>query len=174
VENYLKIIDIINQKVGQLFALLLYPMILFTVYEVFMRYVSSNPTKWVFETTLFLYGASMLIGGGYTLKERGHVGMDVVYLRLSPRVQGILDIITSLAFFAFVSVLLYQSSKMAIHGWIDKIHSSSPWGPPTYPLMTTIPLGAFLLLIQGLAKLIRDINKAITGIDYIEENRHGH
>lgn len=162
-ETYLRIVDTINQNVGQYIALIIYPMIFITVFEVIMRYFFHSPTIWAFESTLFLYGISMVLGGAYAYKERGHVGMDVIYIRLTPRTQGILDIITSIAFFAFVGVLLYQSSKMAIHGWINQTSSSSAWGPPTYPLKSAIPIGAFLLLLQGTSKLIRDIKKVITG-----------
>ena len=67
------------------------------------------------------------------------------------------------AFFAFIGVLLYQSIILTVDSWVLKQHSESPWMPPIYPIITTIPIAALLLLLQGMAKLIRDFRLAITG-----------
>ena len=163
--RFLSTVDKISQKTGEMVSLLIFPMILIIVYEVTMRYFFNNPTKWVFETALFLFAASVILSGCYVLKEHGHVGMDFFYLRLSIRKRATLDVITSFIFFAFIGVLLYQSTIMAVDCWSISARSNSSWGPPIYPIVTTIPVAAFLLLLQGLAKLIRDLHLAITGKD---------
>jgi len=164
--RFLLIIDNISQKTGVASSLLIFPLIACVVYEVTMRYFFNNPTEWVFEMALFLYAASVVLGGCYNQKEHGHVGMDVLYSRLSTRKRAILDVITSFIFFAFIGVLLVQSTKMTIHSWAIGARTDTPWGPPVYPIVTTIPVAALLLLLQGVAKFIRDLHLAITGKEY--------
>ena len=142
---------------------MVFPLILVMVYEVVMRYFFGNPTQWVFETAQFLFGASVVLGAAYTLKEHGHVGMDVFYSRLSLKRRAILDVITASIFFAFIGVLLFQSAKMTWNSWAMGAHSDSSWSPPLYPIVTTILIGAFLLLLQGVVKFIRDLRLVITG-----------
>lgn len=165
--KFLSVIDNISQKTGGIASLLIFPLIAIVVYEVIMRYFFHNPTEWVFETARFLFGASMILGGCYVLKERRHVGMDVLYSRISLRKRAILDVITAFIFFAFIGVLLFESIRLAAHSWAMTVHSESPWGPPIYPIVTTIPIAALLLLLQGVAKFIRDFRLAITGRESI-------
>lgn len=162
VDRFLSVMDNISQKTGVIVSLLIFPLIAVVVYEVTMRYFFHRPTQWVFEVALFFFAASVVLGGCYVLKERSHVNMDVLYSRLSLRKKAILDVITSFVFFAFIGVLLFQSSIMAWDSWAMNAHSESPWGPPLSPIVTTIPIAAFLLLLQGLAKLIRSLRLVIT------------
>ena len=161
--RFLSFIDNMSHRTGVAASLLIFPMILIVVYEVSMRYFFRAPTQWVFETAMFLFAASVILGGCYVLKEKRHIGMDVLYSRLSRRKQAILDLITAFAFFAFIGVLLYQSIILTVDSWVLEQHSESPWMPPIYPIITTIPIAALLLLLQGIAKLIRDFRLAITG-----------
>ncbi|RLI06801.1 ABC transporter substrate-binding protein [Candidatus Bathyarchaeota archaeon] len=162
-EKFLLAIDNVSQKTGEIVSLLIFPIIAFVVYEVIMRYFFRSPTEWVFETSLFLFGAMMIIGGCYVLKERRHVNMDVLYSRLPLRTRALLDVITAPIFFAFSGVLLIESVKMMWESWAMRVHSESPWGPPLYPVVTTIPIGALLLLLQGVAKFIRDLRVVVSG-----------
>ena len=164
--RFLLTIDNISQKTGVIASFMIFPLIACVVYEVTMRYFFNNPTEWVFETALFLFAASMMLGGCYVLKQHGHVGMDFFYLRLSTRKRAMLDVITSFIFFAFIGVLLFNSIGMAINSWAIGAHTDTPWGPPVYPVVTTIPVAALLLLLQGVAKFIRDLHLAITGTEY--------
>jgi TRAP-type mannitol/chloroaromatic compound transport system permease small subunit len=167
--RFIKVVNKINEIVAQFIALLIFPMIAFTVYEVSMRYLFDRPSVWVFETTLFLFGASVVLGGGWVLKIGGHVGMDVFYIRQSRRTRAILDVITSFLFFAFVGVLLIESTDMAWEALVRNTHSSSAWGPVLFPIIVTIPIGAFLMLIQGITKFISDLYLIFTGKELVGE-----
>ncbi len=155
--KFLSAVDAISQKTGEWSSFFIFPMILAVVYEVTMRYVFESPTEWVFETALFLFAGMVILGGCYVHKEKAHIGMDVVYNRLPPRARAVLDMVTFFIFLAFVGVLLQQSTIMAVDAWVRQSRSDSPWGPPLYPVITTIPLGALLLLLQGVAKFVRDL-----------------
>lgn len=104
-----------------------------------------------------------MLGGAYTLLHGSHVKMDVLYVRLSTRGRAILDIVTFAVFLFFVVILIWKSGHMAVKSFEIMEKTESAWGPIIWPARITITVGAFLLLLQGMAKFIRDIITATGG-----------
>jgi len=159
----LVLIDNINEWTGNIVAYLLIPMTCIVSYEVVARYYFNAPTIWTMEMSEYLLVALGALGGGYTLLNRGHVNVDVVYIRMSERQRAIVDCITFCLFFAFIVAFVWQSWEAAIKALRIRGYSPSFWGPPVYPIKALLPIGAFLLLLQGVAKFIRDLAFAIKG-----------
>lgn len=157
----LRVIDGISERSGKLLSFFLVPMCLVLVYEVIMRYGFNRPTIFAYETSLFIYGAIGMLGGAYVLLHDGHVRMDAVYGRLSLRTRALIDLITVLLFFYFCALLLWQGWEMAYFSLTIKEHTGTPWSPPYYPIKLIIPIAAFLILLQGLVKFIRDLLSVI-------------
>ena len=112
-----------------------------------------------------MLGAYFILLGAYALRWRAHIAMDLLYARWSPREKAIIDVTSSLLFFFFIGSLLYFGADFA-WGSITKLeHSSTIWNPPIYPVKLCIPVAALLVLFQGIAKLIRDLNMVIKGKD---------
>ena len=152
-----KSIDKINDKVGEYLSFFLFGFFILLLLEVFLRYVFNSPTVWANELSQMLFGAYAILTGGHILRIGGHVNVDIVYTRLSAKKKAILDIVTSVLFFLFCGMLLVLGSQMAWDSLSRLEHSESAWNPPIYPIRLMIPLAALLLVLQGLAKLIRDI-----------------
>ncbi len=127
------------------------------VYEVVARYVFNNPTIWSFEIGFFMYGGIGILGGGYVLFHGQHVRLDFIYGRLSPRNKAILDLVTAPLFFFALGVLLWQSGVIGFQSVMIGETTGSTWRPPYYPIKMAIPVATFLVLLQGLAKFIRDL-----------------
>jgi len=163
IRYFLRYTDFVNAKFGWFVAFLMVPIIVVMVYEIIMRYFFTAPSLWAYETTLFMYGSYIALGGGYTLLVRGHVNVDVLWGRLSLRWRGIVDVVTAAFFFLFVGVLFKESLEAAMESWAIMERTMTYWNPPYYPLRTSLPVACLLLLLQGLAKLIRDVHLAITG-----------
>jgi TRAP-type mannitol/chloroaromatic compound transport system permease small subunit/ethanolamine utilization microcompartment shell protein EutS len=126
-------------------------------YEVLARYVFNSPTNWAHEGMFLMFGMQYLISGGFTLREDGHVRVDVIYLQLPKRVRAVIDVLTSIFFFLFCGALLWT-------GWnfmMDSISvwevSFTEWAIQYWPVKSTIAIGAILILLQGFAKLIKDV-----------------
>ncbi len=126
-------------------------------YEVVARYVFNSPTHWAHEASIFLFGGSCVIGGAYILLHRAHVNLDILYSRVSRRKQAILDLITAPFFFFIMILLIWKGADFALDSWKLLERASTVWAPPIYPFKTVIPVAAFLLLLQGVAKFIRDL-----------------
>src|SRR5690606_42064602 len=79
------------------------------------------------------------------------------------RARAFCDVLTSGAFFIFAGTVLYFGASMAWDSLSRLEHSQSAWNPPLYPVKLTIPLGALLLLLQGLAKFLNDLTVLVRG-----------
>jgi len=156
--RFLSIVDAISRKSGQAVSFLLIAAIIVITYEVVARRAFHAPTIWAHESTVQLLAVLYVIGGAYTLYVRGHISMDILYVRFSPRTRAILDLITSLFFFLFCGVLLWQGTETALVSIMRGEGSGTVWNPPIYFIRSAIPLGALLILFQGLAKFIRDFS----------------
>ncbi|MGD8292901.1 MAG: TRAP transporter small permease subunit [Desulfobacterales bacterium] len=159
--NFLKtlmsIIDRINDRVGSLLSYFLFFFFILLLMEVILRYFFNSPTVWANELAQMLFGAYAILAGGYIMRTGGHVNVDILYSRLSKKSRAVLDILTSLLFFLFCTMLLVYGGSLAWDSLSRFEHSQSAWNPPLYPAKLMIPLAAVLLLLQGLVKLIRDI-----------------
>jgi TRAP-type mannitol/chloroaromatic compound transport system permease small subunit len=153
-------IDVVTRWVGRVASFLIVPLIVLICYDVFMRYVLNRPTDWADELSCYLFGTMWLLGGAYASLYNAHVRMDVFYMRFSKRGRAIVDLCTSVFFFLFTGVLLWQAMDMTIISWEKLEISNSTWGPPIFPVKTMVPLGAALILLQGLAKFTRDLAAA--------------
>ncbi|RJQ65311.1 MAG: TRAP transporter small permease subunit [Desulfobacteraceae bacterium] len=159
----LRFIDNLNDWVGRVLSLSILLMFVLVLMEVIRRYFFNSPTVWGNELTQLIFGAYVILSGGYILRYGGHVNVDIFYARLSPKPKALLDIITFILFFLFCGMLLIYGGQLAWESLITWEHTQSAWNPPAYPFKLMIPLGAFLLLLQGIAKLIRDILILTTG-----------
>ena len=154
---FLKFIDAVNDRVGNLLSYFLFFFFVLLLMEVVLRYFFNSPTVWANELAQMLFGAYAILAGGYILRTGGHVNVDILYSRLSRKTRAALDVITSSLFFLFSGMLLIYGGSLAWDSLSRFEHSQSAWNPPLYPAKLMIPLAAILLMLQGLAKLIRDI-----------------
>lgn len=151
-------IDRVNQAVGS-FASFGVPLLGFLIlYEVIMRYGFNRPTIWVHSISQFMFGAVYMLGGAYTLLMRGHVNMDMLYVRFSPRGKALADAATGVLVMIFLGVLVWQSGVMAWESIIFKeVWTQSVFEPPLYPIKTIFFFGCVLFFLQALTHLVRDV-----------------
>lgn len=162
-ERVLCLIDSISEWSGKIASWLMFPMVLLIALGTVLRYGFHAPNLWCGESGQMLFGALFILGGACVLRYREHVNMDIFYNRFPPRMKAIVDVVTTVFFFVVCGSLLWKGGVM---GWTSLMlleRSTSVWHPPLYPLKLTMPIAAFLILLQGLAKFIRDLNAAIMG-----------
>lgn len=125
-------------------------------YEVVVRFLFNSPTNWVHESMFLMYGMQYLLCGAYALRSESHVRVDVFYSKFSPRGKALADIVTSFFFFVFVGTLLWTGFTYAWQATSIGEVSFSEWGVQYWPIKLTMPIGAALLLAQGVVNLMRD------------------
>jgi len=156
----LRFIDNINEWAGKIVSFFVLAIMGIVIYAIVMRYLFVKSQLWASEICSFLFGALFVLGGGYTLLHQGHVRMDILFGRFSPKVKAILDLVTSMFFFLFCGVLIWKGWLMGWDSLVMLERSQSAFSPPLYPIKFVIPIGAGLLILQGLAKFIRDLSIA--------------
>jgi TRAP-type mannitol/chloroaromatic compound transport system permease small subunit len=163
IEKFLKYIDKLNEWVGRIVSYAVLFMVFTLCYEVFFRYVLNLPTIWVLEINQYVLCAYVALTGGYVLLYNSHVNVEILYERFSPKTKALVNVITSVFFFAVVITLLWKGGIMALEAWEISEESYSMLAAPLFPAKVTVPIGAFLMLLQGTAKLIRDIRTLVQG-----------
>lgn len=126
-------------------------------YEVIARYVFNSPTNWAHESMFLMFGMQYLIAGGFVLREGGHVRVDVLYNKMSKRWKAISDVLTSIFFFIFMFALLVTGWTFFKDSYSVSEVSFTEWAIQYWPIKLALPLGAVLLIIQGISQLIKDV-----------------
>ncbi|MGQ0675074.1 MAG: TRAP transporter small permease subunit [Rhodospirillales bacterium] len=155
--RFLLFIDSLSTWVGKSFAWLILVLTFGVSYEVFVRYVLSAPTTWAFDISYIMYGSMFLMAGAYTLSRNGHVRADVAYRLWRPRVQATADLILYVIFFLpAIAAFMYSGWNYARFSvQFREVSIFSPAGVPVFPLKALIPLTGLMLLLQGIAEIIR-------------------
>ena len=149
----------IIKKEGDISSMLIYPLLLVVVYEVFMRYAFNSPTTWGFEATTFIYGLHYMFGLAYTDVYDGHVKVDIFTALAPEKIQTLLRVLTNLVLFMPVTICMsLWSMKFAYTSVMGMEVNSTSWAPPIWPLKILMALCFVFLLIQGIANLLKDIN----------------
>ncbi len=153
-----QIIDKISDKIGHLVGWLTTLMVLVVFYDTVMRYAFNKGNVALQELEWHLFAMVFLLGAAYTLKEGGHVRVDILYVNLSKKTKAWIDFIGIFVFLIPFSVMVILSSKgFIMNSWAIREISPDPGGlPARYILKTMIPLGFSLLIVQGLSEAAKN------------------
>jgi TRAP-type mannitol/chloroaromatic compound transport system permease small subunit len=163
-KQILAIIDSISEWSGRLISVLVFFLAFFLLYDVIMRFAFNAPTIWCHELALHFFGAYAVLAGPYVLLHDAHVKIDLVYNLFSKRGRAIVDCFTYPLFFMFIGLLFWHGLHIGMRAFeLKQTVSPSPFASPLWPVKLTVPLAAFLMLLQGLAQYIRTLNLAFTG-----------
>src|SRR5437016_99289 len=161
----IRAVDRVSYFSGKAFAWLIVGLTLVVSIEVFKRYILNAPTAWIFDFNNMLYGTLFMMCGAYTLAQGGHVRADFVYTYLRPRTQAALDLALYFLFFIPGIVgLIYAGYDYAALSWRIGEHSTiTAEGPPVYHFKSVIPIAGSLVMLQGVAEIVRCIECLRTG-----------
>ena len=163
-QSFLLAVDRFSTWIGKTCAWSVVGLTVLISWEVFSRYVLNNPHAWVLDAQIMLYGLLFMMAGAYTLSKNGHVRGDVIYGFLQPRTQAIIDLTLYIIFFlpgVFAMTWagwIYANESLAIR---EQTFNADPI--PVYPFKFVIPAAGFMLLLQGVAEIIRCIQCIQTG-----------
>lgn len=156
-------IETINRKWAAFVSYWVVIIMLVLTMEVVARYIFNSPTKWANQLSILIFGGFFIMGGAYTMMHDGHVRMDLIYNRIrNARARVILDLVTSALFFLFIGALLF---KAVPHIWQATLGSERvmglAWHVIIWPTYWTLPVAAFLLLLEAIIKFARGLGLAI-------------
>ncbi|MCH7815457.1 MAG: TRAP transporter small permease subunit [Proteobacteria bacterium] len=154
-------IDKITDFIGRAVSWMTVAMVLVMVLIVTLRYVFQFGSIALQETVMYLNALIFTLGAAYTLKEQGHVRVDIFYSRFSVRNQAWVDLVGALVFLlpccGFIILTSWDYVSVA---WRIKESSLEMSGLPfVYLLKATIIVLASLLIIQGFSEILKSIIK---------------
>lgn len=166
VQRILYTVDGISTWAGKIAAWLVVALMALVCVEVFKRYMLNMPTAWIFDASNMMYGSLFMLCGAYTLAQNGHVRGDFLYSSMRPRTQAAFDLVLYIAFFMpGIAALVYAGYDYASDSWRIAEHSNvTANGPPVYHFKTVIPIAGALVMLQGLAEIVRSIVCLKTGV----------
>lgn len=126
-------------------------------YEVVSRYLFDAPTIWAHQASYLMFGMQYLLAGGFALLHGDHVRVDVVYIKLPERAQVGVDIFTSTFFFIFAIAIAGTCWRFFTDSLDMSEVTDETWRVQYYPVKAMMVLGAVLLTLAGVSKLIKDV-----------------
>jgi len=129
------------------------------------------PTIWASPSLIYLYAWYAIVGGAFTLLNNQHVRMDALYMRFSARRQAIMDAATSVCIFVVAGMLIYTGIDHTVVSILSGEKAFSAWHEVIWPVRMCIPVGAFLLLVQAIAKFLRNLSVIFRGTDFEYKNQ---
>jgi TRAP-type mannitol/chloroaromatic compound transport system permease small subunit len=167
--SFSRFIDAINEKIGLAISWALLLAVLICSGNALVRYIFNSSSNAWLEIQWYLFGAIFLLASAYTLKRNEHVRIDVVVGRFSKRTQVWVDVF-GFAFFLLPATLLilYFAIPFAYESIRNQEVSSNAGGLIIWPAKTLIPVGFFLLTLQGISELIKRIGFLMGLVDASE------
>jgi TRAP-type mannitol/chloroaromatic compound transport system permease small subunit len=167
-----KIFDRFSDVMGWIAGVLNLVMLVNVFYDAIMRYFFSTGSIALQEMEWHLFAVVFLFGIAYTLKEDGHVRVDVIYDRLSPRAKAIINISGAVLFLLPLSVLIVEGSVWYVHeAYSSGEVSGDPGGLPyRWLIKLVIPASFAFLIVSAAGFVIRNLN-ILRGIEAPIEHR---
>lgn len=150
------LIDHINESIGRATTWLVLVVVVISAGNAVMRYTINWSSNGLLEIQWYLFSAIFLLCAAYVLKKNEHIRIDVIAGHLSPRAQNWIDVFGLLVFLLPMVILtLYLSWPVFMNAWDTGEGSPNPGGLVRWPVRLLLPVGFFLLLLQGVSELIK-------------------
>ena len=158
------VIDRFNSHTGRLSSWLVLLMLIVGAWNVIGRHLGSLighnlSSNRLIEVQWYLFSLTFLLGGAWTMQRNAHVRVDVLQSRWGARQQAWANVLgTVLLLFPFCLLMILSSWDTVHFSWQILEQSPDPGGLPRYPLKTLLPLGFLLLIVQGIAEMIHNLD----------------
>jgi len=150
-------IDRLNAAIGRTAAWACLFVVAVQFIVVVMRYAFGAGSIWLSESIVYAHAALFMLAAAWTLRENGHVRVDVFYADAAPRRKALIDLIGALLLLLpFMLLLLFFAIPYVARSWTILESSRETSGiPGVFLLKTLIPLFAVLMALQGISQAIR-------------------
>jgi TRAP-type mannitol/chloroaromatic compound transport system permease small subunit len=153
-----RFIDRLNERVGHIVYWLVLAAVLISAANAVVRKAFNVSSNSFLEIQWYLFSVVFLFCAGYTLLRNQHVRIDVIAGRLSPKAQAWIDILgTIFMLMPMALIIMWLSWPVFIEAYQRHEVSTNAGGLIVWPARLMIPIGFFLLVIQGVSELIKRV-----------------
>jgi len=147
-----------SDRIGQSIYWLVLVAVLISAANAIVRKAFNYSSNAFLEVQWYLFSMIFLFCAGYTLKNNEHVRIDIISGKLSPRARAGIDIFGTLFFlFPMAFIIMWLSWPVFVEAYTRHEVSTNAGGLIIWPARLMVPIGFFLLLVQGLSELIKRI-----------------
>jgi TRAP-type mannitol/chloroaromatic compound transport system permease small subunit len=151
-------IDAISERIGRIIYWLVLAVVLISATNATIRKAFNYSSNAYLEIQWYLFSAIFLFGAGYVLLHNAHVRIDIVSGRLSARAQNWIDVFGLLLFlFPMTFTIMWLSWALFMDSYVRHEVSTNAGGLLIWPARSMVPIGFFLLIMQGVSELIKRI-----------------
>jgi len=153
-----RLIDRLSERVGHTIYWLVLVAVVISALNAVVRKAFNFSSNSFLEIQWYLFSLIFLFCAGYTLKHNEHVRIDIITSRLSARARASIDIFGTLFFLLPMSLLImWLSWPLFVDAYTRHEVSTNAGGLIIWPARLMVPVGFFLLVLQGLSELIKRI-----------------
>jgi TRAP-type mannitol/chloroaromatic compound transport system permease small subunit len=161
-----RLIDRFNDQVGRWIRWLVLAAVLLSAGNAIVRKIFSTSSNALLEIQWYLFAGVFMLGAGYAFLRNVHVRIDFISSKLSKRTNTVIDILGIVVFLIPLCVILITLSwPFFYNAWVSGEMSSNAGGLIRWPVLALIPLGFFILLLQGISELIKRSAYLLGAID---------
>ena len=157
--TYVRVVDRFNYLIGRVMMYGLFVMIAILLWSTISKQLFTVPAFWTLEMAQFALVAYYLVGGPYSIQLGSNVRMDLFYGSWSDRKKAWFDSFTILLLIFYLAVLLYGGIDSTRYAVEYNERAPTLWRPLLWPVKTVMCFGIFLMLLQAVSELIKDIAK---------------
>jgi TRAP-type mannitol/chloroaromatic compound transport system permease small subunit len=152
-------IDTLNDRIGRGVAWITSLVVLVVFVDVVMRYAFNTSFVFTQQLEWHLFAFIFLMGAGYTLMKDGHVRVDIIYQRMSPKSQAWVNLLGVLFFLLPGCYMIIATSlNFVAASWAVMEGSADPGGIPyRFIIKSAIPVGFLLVMLQGISLGIKSL-----------------
>jgi TRAP-type mannitol/chloroaromatic compound transport system permease small subunit len=153
-----RFIDRVNERVGRTVYWLVLGAVLVSSGNALVRYLFDYSSNGWLELQWYLYSGFFLVGAGYTLLRNEHVRIDIISSRLTPRTRALIDVLGGIFFLMPMAiVIMVLSWPVFTQSYSLTEYSPNAGGLLRWPVKLMIPIGFFLLAIQGVSEIVKRV-----------------
>lgn len=157
---YVRCVDTLSRVIGRCVLYLIFVMMGILLYSSISRAVFNTPHIWTIEISQFTLASYYLLGGAYAMMLNGHVRMDLLYSRWSPKGQALIDAITVFFLIFYLAFLLVGGISSTQYALEYNQKNYSSWAPPLAPIKIIMCVGIGLMLLQAISTFFKDLARA--------------
>lgn len=156
---YVRVVDRFNYIIGRIMMYSLFLMIGILLWSILSKQIFVVPAFWTLELVQYVLVAYYLVGGAYSIQLGSNVRMDLFYGTWSDRKKAWFDSFTVLLLIFYLGVLLYGGIGSVQYSIEYNERAPSLWRPYLWPVKTIMCFGIFLMLLQAISELFKDVAK---------------
>ena len=161
--KFVRTVDAVNYRIGRIMMYFIFVMVAILLWSSISK-TFLLPSLWTLELAQFAMVAYYILGGPYSMQQGAHVRMDLFYGDWSARKKAQIDAITVLFLIFYLGVMLYGAYDSTSYSFQYGERSPTAWRPYLWPIKVVMFFGIFMMLLQSISELFKDI-ATLKGVD---------